>query len=912
MRKLLLLITFSAISLVSFAHGGDFVTIDNVNIEETELSYVYHFQFNNIKKRSLSDITIELIINGKPVQLLKVKYIDKSVPSIEREFTILKKGFDIENDIVQIEVTKIYGKRLHWGGWDSPNLTLKKRLALSRFNYKKDSDTLQKQSNTLFSESYADAPWRMKKTDNNGNLNSVPVHGFIHDADRIQGITLQVDYINIKIKNASDNSFGPPLKYNMLNDAAFKAMFSAKSPNDPQLEIQEFKPSSFISSTNYTMDFNEDSDLFGDNFVEVDAPYWYFTFNIPPSDLAGYEDIIDIEFTFSFSNFTIGDEVIGLRIFRSDEDIPKLTDWYRGDTHLHSFFTQNSAEIGLPIESTIEAGRLIGLDWFTSTDHTSDYDNYGGGNVSTNWSKIQQIVKNLNTVNNDFKVIAGQEVATNNAQGDLVHMLAYPSFSAPFSLPFLSDGNGDLTSTSSTISNVVSLLENSDGFSYAAHPFATADKLPTVPVGGGIWNLGELTFPANGQDFPVTGGEIICNETNSTSDILSLNENEFIKNRIKGAQIWNVRNGRTTPSGSELDPWNVVGNSTPFSVEDTASYSHHVKKFRQGQEIVNHVNKLGLIQRNSNENLTNWKMYISAGADAHGSFNFTNTDDFGGFGDINTNAVGKLTTIVYSPNGLGADGEHLLESLYNGNSTLSDGPIATIGISDNGNDTESEILMGQDTIINTLALNDYFFNINYVSTNEFGDFTEFRIIAGTEDGEIIKTLQLPNTNGSNYLSYSLQNILDTLFVGSTIPDEKYFYIRAELETYKDYSSNAAIYGTSYDVFHSFTNPIWIKLEEVIEVTEFELDAFPNPFKGDVNLTIKNPTEQPVKINFYNDLGQLISSTLHTVNGIKTVVIPITKLNLSAGMYTVRASVITTDANGGTEELSDTEKIYKID
>lgn len=902
MRQLLLSITLTIISFASFAHGGEFVSIKNVNIQETQYSYIYQFQFKNIQQRSLSDIKIELVVNFKTVQTLEIKSIQNSVLYLDKEFTILKEDIDIENDVVQIEITEIFGKKQHWASWDSPNLTYQKKLAMSRLRYKDQWSSSTKQSNTLYSETYADAPWRMKKTDDNGNLNAIPIHGFIHDAHKLIGLTLQLDYVNIKIKNASSSSFGSPLTYNVLTDATFKNMFSATSPNDSQLEIQEFKNSSFISSSSYTMDFNEDSDIF-DDFLEVTEPYWYFTFNIPPSELIGMENIIDVEVTFSFSNFTISDEVIGLRIFRSDEDIPKLTDWYRGDTHLHSFFTQNSAEIGLPIESTIEAGKCIGLDWFTSTDHTSDYDNYGGGNINTNWNKIQQIVKGLNAVNSDFKVIAGQEVATNNSQGDLVHMLAYPSYNAPFSLPFLSDGDGDLTSTSSTINNVVSLLEDSEGFSYAAHPFSTADKLPTIPVGGGIWNLGELSFPTNGNNFPLTGGEIICNETSGTSDILSLDENEFIKNRIKGAQIWNVRNGRSTPSGSELDPWNVRGNSNPFNVEDTAALSHHIKKFRQGQEIVNHINKLGLRQRNSNENLTNWKMYISAGADAHGSFNFTNTDDFGGFGDINTNAIGKLTTLVYSPNGLGSNGERVLESLYNGNSTLSDGPIATIGISSDGNDNNNEILMGQDVIVNTLQLNDYFFNIDYISTNEFGNFTSFKIIAGTEDGEIIKTLQLPNNNGTNHLNYSFQNILDTLFDGSSIPDEKYFYIRAELETYKDYSSESAIYGSSYDIFHSFTNPIWIKLAKVEEVTEFEINAYPNPFKGDFSLTIKNPTNEPVKVNIYNDLGQLISSSLHNVTGVETVVISSTKLQLAKGMYTVRASVL---------EHKATEKIYKIE
>lgn len=886
MSKLLLALLFSLITLISFAHRGDFASIENVVIVETETSYIYNFQFENIQQKALKDVTIELVINSKPVQLIEIKTVKKGIQFVDGQFTIQKVGFDIELDIVQIEVTQLFGKRNDWGGWDSPNYL----------------DNL-KQTNTLFSETYADAPWRMKKTDQNGNINTVPVHVFIHDADKVIGTKPQVDYVNIRLKNASANAYGPKLTFNSLSDPAYKAMFSSTSPNDTQLNIKEFKLNSFIKSPNYTIDFNEESDLFGDNFVRVKQPYWYFTFNIPASALAGMENTIDIQVEVSFSNFAISDDVIGLRVFRSDDDIPSLTDWYRGDTHLHSLFTQNSAEIGLPIEATIEAGERIGLDWFASTDHTSDYDNYGGGNIQTNWNKIREIVKNLNLVNPNFKVIAAQEVATSNAQGKLVHMLAYPNYNAPFSLPFLSDGHGDLTTTTSTINKVVSILQNSQGFSYAAHPFATADKLPTVPVGGGIWNLGEISFPANGSSFPETGGVIIANETNASSDILSLNENEFIKDRIKGAQIWNVRNGRQTSSSSVLDPWNTMGGSSIFNATDSVQFTHHVKKFRQGQEVVNHINKLGLIQRNSNEDLTNWKMYISAGADAHGSFNFSNTDDFGGFGDLNTNAIGKLTTVVYAPKGMGDNGENLLEALYNGNSTLSDGPIATIGISSNGNDTENEIYMGQDTIVNSLKLNNYFLNLNYVTTPEFGDFTNLKIIAGTEDGEIVKSFYLPYSNGSRSLSYSLDNLLDSIF-GTTviIPQEKYFYIRAELQTYKDYTATANIYRSNYDIYHSFTNPIWMKLVEIEDVTEFEINAYPNPFKGDFSLVIKNPTDQPVKVNLYNDIGQLVSSTLHNVNGVQTVVIPTDRLQLAKGMYTVRASVL---------EHKATEKVYKI-
>ncbi len=90
--------------------------------------------------------------------------------------------------------------------------------------------------------------------------------------------------------------------------------------------------------------------------------------------------------------------------------------------------------------------------------------------------------------------IPGQEVAVNNSNGDLVHMLAYPSYTSVSTFPFLGDGDGDLTGTSKTVDIVADRVSFFWRFSYAAHPFATDSKLPTIPVGGGIWNLGHAGF----------------------------------------------------------------------------------------------------------------------------------------------------------------------------------------------------------------------------------------------------------------------------------------------------------------------------------------------------------------------------------------------------------------------------------
>ncbi|PIV58396.1 MAG: hypothetical protein COS14_09810 [Bacteroidetes bacterium CG02_land_8_20_14_3_00_31_25] len=54
-------------------------------------------------------------------------------------------------------------------------------LFLSTLNLK--SQNVTKQNNTLGSELFADAPFRIKKLDNSGNLASLPIYFYIHESE---------------------------------------------------------------------------------------------------------------------------------------------------------------------------------------------------------------------------------------------------------------------------------------------------------------------------------------------------------------------------------------------------------------------------------------------------------------------------------------------------------------------------------------------------------------------------------------------------------------------------------------------------------------------------------------------------------------------------------------------------------
>lgn len=854
---------FILVSTLSFAHRGDVLAIENVKYETSENSIIYSFQIENIKEKNLTGVQLEFLVNGVSVASKQFEVFSAYPKFREEHFEISKKLLDPVVDRVQIEITKIFNKKYDWGGWDCPN-TLKN-------------------VNTLASEFYVEAPWRMKKTFDDGSDRPIPVHFFLHDADLVTGFTLKIDWVEVRLKNATSSSFGPVLDFSGSTSADVDTMFSAMSVADAGLSIKGFDLNSFTPTSSRTMDFDIESDFF-DDYVSVDDTYWYFTFNIPPSLLAGMDNIIDVEVRVSYANTLIpGDDVMSMRVFRSNIDVPVATNYYRGDTHLHSMWTQNDAEIGLSMEGTKEAGKLIGLDWITTTDHTSDFDNYGNSNIFTNWGLIQSKAGALNAEDPSMVFIAGQEVAANNSENKLIHMLAYPPVSDPFALPFLGDGDGDVSSTAVSIDDVLALLVTVDGFSYGSHPFATEDELPTIPVDGGIWNLGSNGFPSNGSSFPITGGNIICNDLTRPSDVLSIYSNKLIKDAIKGSQIWNVRSTLSVSgiTGDELNPWDVTNSGTPFTVSDTASMGFHIKKFRQGQEVVNHINQLGLAMKNADENFQNWKMFFCAGSDAHGSFNFSNTGNFAGFGTINNNAVGKLSTMAYCPSGMGANGTEVLRALYNGNVSLSDGPILNMGISTDGDTTSNQLIMGQDEWLDPLLSDDIYVNFNYITTPEFGDITNFVFVVGTSTGEFKRAITLPQVTGNNNVSYKLIDLMDSVFGASGTPTGEYMYIRAEMATYIDYSAATTIYRTNYDIFHGMTNPIWIKWETPVSPYPNEFTIYPNPTTGSVNLSLES-THNYNWYSLYNSIGQKVQE-----GEILTNPIPIDLSTYSSGLYTLK-------------------------
>ena len=112
-----------------------------------------------------------------------------------------------------------------------------------------------------------------------------------------------------------------------------------------------------------------------------------------------------------------------LRIFLAKEPLPLRTSpqWYYGDTHHHSSYTNDVKEFGNPIPDTYAAARCLGLDWLILTDHSVDLaDNnpYWETKLS-HGSRWDDLGKEVQLCSDDrLRLLRGEEVTVLGVPGD--------------------------------------------------------------------------------------------------------------------------------------------------------------------------------------------------------------------------------------------------------------------------------------------------------------------------------------------------------------------------------------------------------------------------------------------------------------------------------------------------------------
>ena len=515
---------------------------------------------------------------------------------------------------------------------------------------------------------------------------------------------------------------------------------------------------------------------------------WRKTLQIPRELLQAYLGAHYLGGPFEMVDLWVSFHVVGwpgqnfyLRVRPNAAPLPQLANWYRGDMHYHSAFTDNPAERGHPLEVTKQAALHAGLNWVHLADHSTDLD-------PDRWAQAQREVAKYR--DGRFLFTRGEELTLASAkQAALtsVHMVALPSPEDPDrGFPaaegvlesVIMTGDGSLASPAMPVQEALQRIAAAGGFAYAAHPFD-----PVSPIlRGGAWDLD--------LDFLAPGGKAL-------------------QAGLVGLQPWN--RSTTMTADDARDPYCIRRDADPATCFQPDKDANHYTRLEKGIDLGWRPLLLkGLGADGPPGPAPLFKVFVAAGSDAHGDFNYEATMDAVDFlskptrgisGYAEDNIMGGLTTVAHCPAGMGRRGENLLRALRQGHSVISNGPLLIAGFDRDANgslDDPQDVVVGQHISSSLRGFPPL--QLSWVSSKEFGPLKSLRLIVGTSLGELEpEEIAIPpgKALGSEGLfPLDLQARLERL-------GHSWGYVRLEAR-----SENGA--GQE---FRCYTNPIWVRITE---------------------------------------------------------------------------------------------------
>ncbi len=184
---------------------------------------------------------------------------------------------------------------------------------------------------------------------------------------------------------------------------------------------------------------------------------WYDHDDLSPSIFNETDNYLEIHVVFDITSaFDVHNFYT---VHKSPNDLPKLGNWYYGDTHYHSFYTDNAYEFGAPLETTAVTGKAIGLDWAAATDHSFDLD-------PNRWRNL--VSDSVIYSTNNFRIFPSEEISCtvlSPLYQEYNHYLAYNI------TEYIPGGEWeDGTGSDYNCSELVSIVNRQGGFGYPAHP----------------------------------------------------------------------------------------------------------------------------------------------------------------------------------------------------------------------------------------------------------------------------------------------------------------------------------------------------------------------------------------------------------------------------------------------------------
>ncbi|MFA6908299.1 MAG: CehA/McbA family metallohydrolase [Patescibacteria group bacterium] len=373
--------------------------------------------------------------------------------------------------------------------------------------------------------------------------------------------------------------------------------------------------------------------------------------------------------------------------------LPSLAGWYRGDTHHHTYYSDNTFEFGGEPLFDAQAAESTGLDWMAVTDHSYDV-------TPAEWDEIK--LRSSQSSTSTFRLLPGLEFSadnnnTNDNVDDRIHLLGFGLqnwISGPESIPSF-DVHANAPRT---LSAILGDIQAQIGVAYASHPEAE-------PIQALEWSILPKWTDQNYSDAlasPIFAGLEIFNRRQTSAN-----------------------NNSVTTGNMNPFPWSFISNW------DT-EWLNGITKYNQ------------LLGANLNR-----KIFIAGGADAHGDANYQTFNTSGSVNvSANNNAIGKVHTAVYLPGGL--TDTNIIDALRNGRAIATDGPLGTLEVRRNSS-TIAQIgdripYQGADQLA-----------IQAVSSTEFGSLTEAILHVVNASGTTTVPLPLSGLSSSVSIPISQLN-----------------------------------------------------------------------------------------------------------------------------------------------------------
>jgi hypothetical protein len=253
-------------------------------------------------------------------------------------------------------------------------------------------------------------------------------------------------------------------------------------------------------------DGRQDEQLLWSTPTLIHGYLWYTLFDLNLRE--GYSGDIHLSATIQFErghrryritnhNYR-GTTKAAMKVHIAREPLPTSEHWYYGESHCHSFHSDDQIEFGAPVSATAAMANAMGLRWLAITDHSYDVDDVYGRIFQSDatlskWMNLNREIE-LENRRNDVTVLLGEEISCGNARHKNVHVLAY---GIQHFIPGCGDGaeRWFRTGPDFSLTEVLSRIQDDGGIAYAAHPeerFSLAERLM---LRRGHWEQADYELP---------------------------------------------------------------------------------------------------------------------------------------------------------------------------------------------------------------------------------------------------------------------------------------------------------------------------------------------------------------------------------------------------------------------------------